>query len=59
MNIDDFIQVLIEKGGSDLHLRIGRAPIMRIDGNPLQMDFPPLTQNVLESLVMSLLTDNQ
>ena len=59
MTIDDFIKVLIEKGGSDLHLRIGRAPIMRIDGNPLQMDFPPLTQNVLESLVLSLLTDNQ
>ena len=59
MTIDDYLKVLREKGGSDLHLRVGRPPIMRIEGNPLQMDFPPLTQKVLEALIVPVLTDNQ
>jgi twitching motility protein PilT len=59
MNIDDYLKVLLEKGGGDLHLRVGRPPIMRIDGNPLQMDFPPLTQNSLEALLLPMLTENQ
>ncbi len=59
MTIDDYLQVMIERGGSDLHLRVGRPPIMRIDGNPMQLDFPPLTQGSVEALVVPMLTDNQ
>ncbi|HTZ18508.1 MAG TPA: type IV pilus twitching motility protein PilT [Dissulfurispiraceae bacterium] len=59
MTIDDCLKVLMEKGGSDLHLRVGRPPIMRIDGNPIMMDFPPLTQGALETLIVPMLTDNQ
>ncbi len=59
MIIDDYLKVLMEKGGSDLHLKVGRAPIIRIEGNPLQMDFPPLTQRALEILIGPMLTDNQ
>lgn len=32
MDIDVFLERLIEKGGSDLHLKCGREPIFRIDG---------------------------
>ncbi len=59
MTIDDYLKVLMERGGSDLHLRVGRPPIMRMDGNPTQMDFPPLTQATIEALVLPVLTDNQ
>jgi twitching motility protein PilT len=59
MTIDDYLKELMEKGGSDLHLRIGRSPIIRIDGNPLQLDFPPLTQKTLEALIVPMLTENQ
>lgn len=59
MTIDDYLKELMEKGGSDLHLRIGRPPIIRIDGNPLQLDFPPLTQKTLEALIVPMLTENQ
>ncbi len=59
MTIDDYLKELMEKGGSDLHLRIGRPPIIRIDGNPRQLDFPPLTQKTLEALIVPMLTENQ
>ena len=59
MTIDDYLKELMDKGGSDLHLRIGRPPIIRIDGNPLQLDFPPLTQKTLEALIVPMLTENQ
>ncbi len=59
MTIDDYLKELMEKGGSDLHLRIGRPPIIRIDGNPIQLDFPPLTQKTLEALIAPMLTENQ
>lgn len=59
MTIDDFLKELMDKGGSDLHLRIGRPPIIRISGNPLQLDFPPLTQKTLETLILPILTENQ
>jgi twitching motility protein PilT len=59
MTIDDYLKELMEKGGSDLHLRVGRPAIIRIGGNPLQLEFPPFTQKSLEALVVPMLTENQ
>ncbi|HMK59657.1 MAG TPA: type IV pilus twitching motility protein PilT [Dissulfurispiraceae bacterium] len=59
MTIDDCLKELLDKGGSDLHLRIGRPPIVRIKGNPLQLELPPLTQKMLEAIVVPMLTENQ
>jgi twitching motility protein PilT len=59
MNIDDFLKVLIEKGGSDLHLKVGRPPVIRIQGNPIQIEVPALSQKAMEALVIPMLTENQ
>ena len=59
MTIDDCLKELLDRGGSDLHLRVGRPPIIRIDGNPMQLEFPPLTQKMLEVMFVPMLTENQ
>jgi len=37
MNIDDLLKIAVERGASDLHLKVGNHPVLRIDGklNPL------------------------
>ena len=32
MNIDDLLRVVVERGASDLHLKAGSPPVLRIDG---------------------------
>lgn len=59
MTIDDYLNTMMEKGGCDLHLKAGRPPVTRVSGNPVPMDFPPLSQKALEALVLPMLTENQ
>jgi len=32
MNIDDLLKIAVERGASDLHLKVGNHPVLRIDG---------------------------
>jgi twitching motility protein PilT len=32
MNIDDLLKIAVERGASDLHLKVGNHPILRVDG---------------------------
>lgn len=50
----------IKKGASDLHLNAGFKPTLRIDGGLVPIaNEPELTPEVTESLVLSLLTEEQ
>ncbi len=33
MNIDELLRIAVERGASDLHLKVGIPPMMRIDGH--------------------------
>ena len=33
MNIDDLLRHTVERGASDLHLKVGNVPFLRIDGD--------------------------
>jgi twitching motility protein PilT len=59
VTIDDLIKLLIERKGNDLHLKVGRPPVIRVEGNPMQIEAPPLSQKDIEALVLPILTDNQ
>src|SRR5688572_1358853 len=58
MHIENYLKGLYEKGGSDLHLKVGRPPMMRIRGDltpaegaePLQ---PEDTQKLIYSVINS------
>jgi twitching motility protein PilT len=59
MTIDDLIKILLEKKGTDLHLKVGRPPVIRVEGNPIPLEAPPLSQKAIEALIMPILTENQ
>ena len=49
---------LIEKGGSDLHLKVPAPPVIRVDGQMLPIDgLSPLTPEDTERAVREMLTD--
>ena len=38
MNIDDLLRVVVERNASDLHLKAGSPPVLRIDGELVPLD---------------------
>jgi twitching motility protein PilT len=59
INLPDLLKATLDLGGSDLHLSIGSAPQVRVDGHLRKLEYPDLTADVLKSLVYSVLTDAQ
>ncbi len=60
MQLKDLLNLMVEKKASDLHVTVGLAPQLRIDGR-LQVltDFPPLTPQDTKDLAYSILTTEQ
>lgn len=58
--IEVLLEEVVKKKASDLHLQVGLAPMLRIDGSltPLY-GAGPLSEEIVESLVYSLLDDDQ
>jgi len=58
-NLHQLLQVMIEKGASDLHLTTGSPPQIRVNGHLVPLDQPQLTPADTKQLVYSVLTDAQ
>jgi twitching motility protein PilT len=58
-HIDDLLRLVVEKGGSDLHLCVGVPPIVRIDGQLAPAPFDRVTPQESQRLVYDILTDEQ
>jgi twitching motility protein PilT len=59
MNLDQLLKELLKNDGSDLHLKVGRPPLMRIRGDLLPTKLPPVTKSGMEELLFPILTENQ
>ena len=57
--IQDFLRLVIEKGGTDLHITADSSPVMRVNGTLVSLPFPPLSANDTRTLCYSLLTESQ
>lgn len=58
-NLHQLLQTMVEKGASDLHLTSGSPPQIRIDGQLVPVDLPPLTPAETKQLTYAVLTDSQ
>lgn len=60
MNINDYFAIAVKKKASDLHLVVGRPPILRIDGGlkPLEKE-PVISRQAMEKMIFSLLIPQQ
>src|SRR5687767_790773 len=49
------LQQMIQHNASDLHLKVGRPPTMRVDGHMVSLDLAPLKQEDLRSLAEQIM----
>ncbi len=55
--IDQFLKVLVEQGGSDLHLTVGSPPVMRVHGHLQRIKFREMTNSDMEALVYEIMEE--
>jgi twitching motility protein PilT len=57
--LQDFLKIVAEKGGTDLHISADSPPVMRLNGELCPLPFPPLSANDTKTLCYSVLTETQ
>ena len=55
----ELLQIMIERGASDLHLTISSPPMIRLHGELTALAHPPLSSTDTKNLTYSLLTESQ
>jgi twitching motility protein PilT len=59
LNMNDLLLMMVQRKASDMHLTVGAAPALRVDGVLAQTALEKLTPDVTQQLVYSLLSDTQ
>lgn len=59
MKINIYLKELVEKNGSDLHLKVGRPPLMRINGELTPTTHPSIDKKEMEGILLSMLSEIQ
>jgi twitching motility protein PilT len=59
INMNDLLLVTVNEGSSDLHIRVGVPPMLRIHGSLTPLDSPPLTAEDTEALVRSITPEDK
>src|ERR1700745_1598908 len=52
--IDSFFKLMAEQKASDLHLATGNPPMLRINGDLVRVDFPPMKNDELKAMVYEI-----
>src|SRR6266481_4651583 len=47
IQMDDLLQVVVDEGASDLHIRVGVPPVIRLHGSMVPIDLPPSIKDLL------------
>jgi twitching motility protein PilT len=59
MILEELLTQVFERGASDLHLSPGLPPVLRIDGNLVRTEYPPMTKEDTQRLIFHMLTNEQ
>lgn len=55
LEVDRFFEALVRFSGSDLHLKVGRPPMVRVRGLLQPLKYPPLSSEDMQRLLQPLL----
>jgi twitching motility protein PilT len=58
-SLDDLLRMTVERDASDLHLKVGRPPVIRIYGDLVETNLPPLGPEDAQDLIYSILSPEQ
>lgn len=59
MNLKQMLEIMLQKKASDLHLRLGLKPILRIDGTLNAIETNVLTNEDIEQILTQILSEDQ
>lgn len=59
MSIQDYLETVVKKEASDLHLVVGSPPVIRVDGQLMPLSQAALSADETESLIFELVTAEQ
>jgi twitching motility protein PilT len=59
LNVRTLLKEMMERRATDLHITVGAPPTIRIDGELVRMEYDPLTPKETQSIIYSLLKDEQ
>ena len=55
--VDKYFRALVKLQGSDLHMKVGKAPIIRVDGTLKPMNRDPVEIEEMARLLFPMMTD--
>ncbi|HUK83061.1 MAG TPA: type IV pilus twitching motility protein PilT [Verrucomicrobiae bacterium] len=58
IQMDDLLQVVVDEGASDLHIRVGVPPVIRLHGSLIPMDLPVLVAEDTENLMKAITSES-
>lgn len=58
-SMEELLNLMVQRGGSDLHISVGSRPKIRIDGKLYDTEHDVLTPEVTQKIVYSVLTSDQ
>ncbi len=56
-DIDKVFRQLIKHGGSDLHMQVGKAPILRVKGTLRELQMEPITKDQMMALFTPMMDE--
>jgi twitching motility protein PilT len=59
LHLNDILTDLVQRDGSDLHLKVGQPPFFRIYGRLTRTDYPTLTPELIRELIYAILSEEQ
>lgn len=59
LKVQQLFKLMVESGGSDLHITVGTSPGLRVNGDIVRVKIPPLNAHDTKRLVYQILTDEQ
>lgn len=59
VSIEELVQQLVERGGSDLHISAGAPPMIRVDGRLVSTEQEVLNAETTQKLIYSILDNEQ
>jgi twitching motility protein PilT len=59
MDINELLRYAVEHGASDLHLKVGNVPFVRVDGALTPAEFPELSSDDTASAALTLMNEHK
>ncbi len=58
-SIDDIISEALRMNASDIHIKVGKPPYLRVYGELSAMDIPPFDKATLEGIILAMMSEEQ